>query len=78
MIFTVGPLPKTPKGNRYVLVIGDYFTKWIEAVPIPNYTAKACAHAILTILCTSLEYPFHCTLTKGGPLKASGKSCALS
>ena len=28
-----GPLPETPRGNRYILVIGDYFTKWKEAFP---------------------------------------------
>ena len=27
----LGPLPETEQGNRYVLVIGDYFTKWMEA-----------------------------------------------
>ena len=27
----LGPLPVTERGNRYVLVIGDYFTKWVES-----------------------------------------------
>ena len=27
----LGPLPETEKGNNYILVIGDYFTKWKEA-----------------------------------------------
>ena len=43
----MGPLPKTKNRNQYVLVIGDYFTKWIEAIPVPNFTAKTCADAIL-------------------------------
>lgn len=29
----MGPLPLSDKGNRYLLVIEDYFTKWTEAVP---------------------------------------------
>ena len=27
----LGPLPETPRGNKYILVLGDYFTKWTEA-----------------------------------------------
>ena len=42
-----GPLPITSRGNKYVLVIGDYFTKWIEAIPVPNQTAEVLARAIL-------------------------------
>lgn len=30
----VGPLPKTNRGNRFILVINDYFTKWPEAYTI--------------------------------------------
>ncbi|GBM01326.1 Retrovirus-related Pol polyprotein from transposon 412, partial [Araneus ventricosus] len=32
----LGPLLITTKGNRYVLVLMDYFTKCPEAIPIPN------------------------------------------
>lgn len=27
----LGPSPVTPRGNKYVLVVMDYFTKWEEA-----------------------------------------------
>jgi len=30
----IGPLPKTRKGNRYIIVLVDYFTKWVEAEPL--------------------------------------------
>lgn len=30
----IGPMPKTDKHNKYILVISDYFTKWTEALPI--------------------------------------------
>ena len=32
----VGPLPKSKLGNKYILVVSDYFKKWEEAYGIPN------------------------------------------
>ena len=39
----MGPLPVTPRGNRYILVVGDYFTKWYEAFPLPDIRAETVA-----------------------------------
>ena len=39
----LGPLPQTDRDNRYILVIGDYFTKWTEAYAIPNQEAATIA-----------------------------------
>ncbi|XP_038058673.1 uncharacterized protein LOC119729953 [Patiria miniata] len=38
-----GPFPVTTSGNRYILVIGDYFSKWFEAYPIPDEKAVTVA-----------------------------------
>jgi hypothetical protein len=35
----LGPLPITPRGNNYILVVTDYFTKWVEVFPVPDQTA---------------------------------------
>nr|XP_022294766.1 uncharacterized protein LOC111104889 [Crassostrea virginica] len=31
----LGPLPRTARGNEYVLVMVDQFTKWVECIPCP-------------------------------------------
>ena len=43
----LGPLPLTVRGNRYVLVVGDYFTKWMEAYPVPNTEAGTVANVFV-------------------------------
>ena len=30
----IGPLPETPRGNRFIIVLVDYLTKWVEAEPL--------------------------------------------
>ena len=39
----LGPLPVTERQNKYVLVISDYFTKWADALPLPNMEAETVA-----------------------------------
>ncbi|CAM4684497.1 unnamed protein product [Lepidochelys kempii] len=43
----VGPLPRTQRGNQYLLVIVDPFSKWVEAFPLKAKTAKATAKVLL-------------------------------
>jgi hypothetical protein len=32
--------PLSNKGHQYILVITDYFTKWVEAIPMKSVTWK--------------------------------------
>jgi transposase InsO family protein len=32
--------PPCRKGHQYILVITDYFTKWVEAIPMKSVTSK--------------------------------------
>jgi len=48
----VGPLPITEKGNKYIIVAIDYFTKWPEAKAVKEATAKEVSTFILEeIIC---------------------------
>ena len=42
-----GPFPESPEGNRYILVGGDYFTKWIEAYALPDQEATNVAKKLV-------------------------------
>ena len=50
----IGPLPETTRGNWYILVMVDYFTKWCEAEPIKEADAGSVAKSImnLSVKCT--------------------------
>ncbi|KAL5460004.1 hypothetical protein EMCRGX_G033412 [Ephydatia muelleri] len=39
----MGPLPETERGSKYVLVVADYYTKWVEVYGIPNQEATTVA-----------------------------------
>ena len=42
-------VPMSGHGNRYLLVLQDYFTKWAEAVPMPDQTAERIVRALIGI-----------------------------
>lgn len=43
----LGPLPTPLSGNKHLLVIVDYFTKWVEAFPLKNIRTKTIAETFL-------------------------------
>jgi hypothetical protein len=44
----MGELPETCNGNKYILVVGDYFTKWTQAFALPDQTAQSVADVLAT------------------------------
>lgn len=43
----LGPFPKSSRGNQYVLMLVDQFTKWVECFPLPDQTAESVARTFL-------------------------------
>ena len=43
----LGPLPTSVRGNKYILIVGDYFTKWVEAFPLENQKAETVAEVFV-------------------------------
>ena len=42
-----GSFPECPEGNRYILVVSDYFTKWMEAYTLPDQEATTVAQKLV-------------------------------
>ena len=43
----LGPLVESEDGNRYILVVGDHFTKYMSAYAVPNQEAKTVARILV-------------------------------
>ena len=42
----LGPFPTSSSGNSYILTVGDYFTRWMEAYPLPNQEGRTVAEKL--------------------------------
>ena len=46
----IGPIfPVSSKGNCFILTLSDYFTKWVEAVPLPTKESNGIAQALIRV-----------------------------
>jgi hypothetical protein len=45
----VGPLPRSKSGNRFILTICDYATRYPEAIPLPSTEAPRIAKELLKL-----------------------------
>ncbi|CAI5682172.1 unnamed protein product [Oreochromis niloticus] len=43
----MGPLNETERHNQFILVVQDYFSKWVEAYPVPNEQAPTVAEKVV-------------------------------
>jgi transposase InsO family protein len=57
--------PSSSKGHRFVLVAIDYFTKWIEAVPLKNMSHKEVISFVLEHIVDRFGLPQTLTTDQG-------------
>ena len=53
----MGPFPETERGNKLIVVIGDYFTKWTEAYAIKDHKAKTIAKLLVKVFIGKFGIP---------------------
>jgi hypothetical protein len=63
--FVVQIHPSSSKHHQFVLVTTDYFTKWMEAVPLKNRTYKEVIHSILEQIFYRFDIPQTLTMDQG-------------
>jgi len=54
---SLGPFPISYKGNKYLLVISDCFTKWVEAFPLKNFKASTIAEVFVNQVVSRFGIP---------------------
>ena len=64
-IDVLGPFVETNSGNRKVLVVGDYFSKWMEAYPIPNEEATTIAKVLVYEFFSKFGVPYEIHSDRG-------------
>ena len=53
----LGLLLLNPRGNKFILVVSDYFTKWTESCPILNQEASTVAEKLVGEFICRFEVP---------------------
>jgi len=61
----LGPFPVSASGNRYLLIISDCFTKWVEVFPIRNFRTKTIAEILVNQMISRFDVPLEVHTDQG-------------
>ncbi|KAL5011242.1 hypothetical protein ScPMuIL_011676 [Solemya velum] len=67
----LGPLPQTRKGNKYILVLIDQFSKWTEAYPLADQTAESVAEVVVKEFICRFGVPLEVHTDQGSNFESS-------
>ena len=67
----VGPMPETTRGNRWILVLTDHFTRWQDAIALPDATAPVVATALDERVFCYLGLPEQIRTVQGAQFESS-------
>eukprot|EP00117_Sycon_ciliatum_P025918 scpid18163/ scgid5290/ Retrovirus-related Pol polyprotein from transposon 412; Protease; Reverse transcriptase; Endonuclease len=75
----MGPLPESYRGNRYIVVICDYFTKWTEAFPVANTQTSSIATVLVDGFFCRYGMPYNLHSDRGAQFESDlfQKMCQL-
>lgn len=66
----LGPLPVSKRGNKYILIVGDYFTKWMEAYPLQDQKAETVAMVFVRQFISRFGVPLQLRSDQGGSFES--------
>ncbi len=61
----MGPFQISDNGNRYILTLSDYSTRWVEAYPIPDMTALVVADKFVVEFASRFGIPLQIHTDQG-------------
>jgi transposase InsO family protein len=67
----LGPVSQTYKGNKYILVVTDYFTRFAEAYSLPDIEATTVADKLLTEFICRYGLPLQIHTDQGAQFTSS-------
>ena len=65
------PLPQTSSGNKYIVIVTDFFSKWVEAFPVKSTDAETLASLLVTEIVCRYGVPSYLHSDQGANLTSN-------